>query len=456
MRAAGAGLFIIPDFAQAHAAEGGFVLLLPTDIYIAAGVAVVALTPILLALLPSRAAHALFTPVRLWPGKPSRLRHLTRGLSAGLFVCLVWQGFSGTRDPLGNPLSLTVWTLWWVILVTLQGLVGDIWRWLNPWLGLFGLIGMRYRRVIRYPGSWGYWPAVLGFLAFAGFLLADIAPADPTRLAWATSIYAVVVLAGCLVFGQIWIARADPITVIMRTYGLIAPFARLRQRQAIGVWGWRSVKGATPAPSLAVLMVLLLGTGSFDGLNETFWWIGVIGLNPLEFTGRSAAQWQSLTGLLVANLALLGVFASGLWAGARLAGDPRHVTSLFCIYAPTLLPIALGYHIAHYLTAFLVDGQYFLKMLDDPLDHGLHWLGMQETRVTTGFFNHQDSVRVIWLTQAGAVVLGHVIAILMAHATALRSTDSHGRAVLGQLPIALFMVAYTFLGLWLLATPRGL
>ena len=442
-----------PREALAHAAEGGFVLLLPTDIYIAAGVAAVALTVVALALLPGQLVSALFRPVLSLRMPVVPLRHVTRVCATAVLMFLLWQGFNGTRDPVNNPLVLVVWTFWWICLVSVQGLVGDVWRWINPWLGVTALTG--YRRLYRYPKVLGYWPAVIGFLLFSGFLLADIAPTDPTRLAWAVTVYFLVSLTGLYIFGPVWLLRAEAVSVLMRGYSGIAPFARQGSRMRLGVWGWRRVVSPAPALSLAVLMVLLLGVGSFDGLNETFWWIGVIGLNPLEFTGRSAAQWQNLAGLLLANAALIVVFWSGLWAGAQFSDDARSSLLLFRIYAPTLLPIALGYHLAHYLTAFLVEAQYVWKWLDDPLGNGLHWLGQEDFQVTTGFFNRQDSVEIIFLTQAGAVVLGHVVAILMAHATALRSTGSHRMAVLGQLPLALFMIAYTFLGLWLLATPRG-
>lgn len=442
-----------PTSALAHAAEGGFVLLLPTDIYIAAGVAAVVLTILGLALLPGRVVTALFRPVLNFVVPTFHLRHVTRVFGTTILVLLIWQGFTGTRDPVSNPLVLVVWVFWWIALVTIQGVVGDVWRWINPWLGVTSLTG--YKKICRYPRWLGYWPACLGFILFAGFLLADIAPTDPTRLAWAVSIYFLVSLIGLYVFGPVWILRAETVSVLMRIYAGVAPLVHRGRRSSFGLWGWRYVSAPTPALSLAVLMVLLLGVGSFDGLNETFWWIGVIGLNPLEFTGRSAAQWQNLTGLLIANAALIFVFWSGLWAGAQISGDRRSSVLLFRIYAPTLLPIALGYHIAHYLTAFLVEAQYLWKWIDDPLGNSLHWLGQADFQVTTGFFNRQDSVEIIFLTQAGAVVAGHVLAILMAHAIALRSTGSHRSAVLGQLPLALFMIAYTFLGLWLLATPRG-
>ena len=112
-------------------------------------------------------------------------------------------------------------------------------------------------------------------------------------------------------------------------------------------------------------------------------------------------------------------------------------------------------HVAHYLPTFLVEVQYVVQMLDDPLSNGAHFLGLDGFYVTTGFFNTQDTVRRIWLSQAGAVVVGHVVAIVMAHALAMRDRADRRRAVLGQAPLAVFMVAYTFFGLWLLASPRG-
>jgi hypothetical protein len=75
--------------------------------------------------------------------------------------------------------------------------------------------------------------------------------------------------------------------------------------------------------------------------------------------------------------------------------------------------------------------------------------------VTTGFFNRLDTVRLIWLTQAGAVVAGHVVAILLGHVLALRMFGRHRRAAIAQAPLAALMVGYTLFGLWLLASPRG-
>lgn len=444
--------------ALAHASEQGFVLLLPTDVYIGAGVASVALTIILIALLPARTAEILFRTMPLTPRLRGHLPHLVSITATAILAFLVWRGFTGPRDPLTNPMPLFVWTFWWVGLVSLQGLLGNHWRFTNPWTGLaFTLSRLTDTKAPwRYPRRLGHWPAVVIFLGFAAFLLADPAPADPARLAAFVGLYWYVAFLGLVLFGPAWLVRAEALTVLMRVYGRMGLFGARGHRLGFGLWGWQSLRTGAPSLSLAVFILILLGTGSFDGLNETFWWLGLLGINPLEFPGRSVVIGQNLAGLILANAALVAAFAACLWLGERIAGSGRPLKETFCLYAPSILPIAIAYHVAHYLTSFMVDSQYLLKAINDPMTRGADLLGLGEFYVTTGFFNTPGTVKAIWLTQAGAVIVGHVIAILLAHALAMQDHKNTRRAVLGQAPLAAFMVAYTFFGLWLLASPRGL
>ena len=162
-----------------------------------------------------------------------------------------------------------------------------------------------------------------------------------------------------------------------------------------------------------------------------------------------------MAGMALACAFLVIVFALALTLG-RLMANPqqRQLGSDIQRFAPTLLPIALGYHIAHYLPSFMVDIQWFLVAVSDPMATGADWLGLGEFYVSTGFFNSKSSVKAIYLTQASAVVLGHIIAVLSAHAVALKTYETHRLAVLSQVPLAVFMLAYTYFGLWLLASPR--
>ncbi|MEM8916384.1 MAG: hypothetical protein AAGC83_11130, partial [Pseudomonadota bacterium] len=208
-------------------------------------------------------------------------------------------------------------------------------------------------------------------------------------------------------------------------------------------------------PGLGLFVLVLLGTGSFDGLNETFWWLARIGVNPLEFPGRSAVFWQTVTGYIASNLILIAVFAAAVWLGLRLVGEQDQFRIAFGPFALSMIPIAFVYHFAHYLTAALVNFQYALAALSDPLGRGWDLIGLGTYYVTTSFFNTQATVQTIWLTQAGAVVLGHIMSVLVGHAIAERLLGDARRAAISQLPLSVFMIAYTLFGLWLLASPRG-
>ncbi len=445
--------------ARAHASEQGFVLLLPTDVYISAGVACVVLTIVLLVVLPERVLLGLFRPVVFATQRyRENVQVLTSCLSFAVLLFSVVAGVAGSRDPLANPLPLLIWTVWWVGIVASQGVLGDLWRWLNPWTGPVSLTRklLKADRILHLPAQLGYAGAILSFLMFVAILLADPAPADPARLARYVAGYWVFTYLALLVFGKRWMLRGDGFSVLMRNYASLGLFGRSKQKLAIGVNGWQALSRRPPRLGAAVFMLLMLGSGSFDGLNETFWWLHLLGINPLEFPGRSVVVVQNMAGLLVANTVLITTYMAAIFLGLRLSGTQTSLLRGFCLFAPSILPIALGYHIAHYFSSFLVEAQYVLATLTDPMDTGRDLLGLGTYYVTTGFFNSADSARVIWLTQAAAVVIGHVLAVMIAHVIALRHFGSNRRAALSQAPLALFMVFYTFFSLWLLASPRGM
>ena len=437
--------------AYAHASEQGFILLLPTDIYIMAGAATVALTLLLQAFIPAKTTKGLFRVGCLWRWRPLPARHLISCISTFFLAGLIWSGLTGTRDPLANLLPLSIWTGWWIFLVFIQGLIGDHWRYTNPWTGVAAMLSRitQLNAPFRYPRRLGHWPAVILFLSFATLLLTDPAPADPVRLARYVGIYWYLMLLGVVLFGPAWMVRAEALTILMRTYRQVAIIGHKNGRFAIGLPGWQILQSPTPKFALTVFILLLLGCGSFDGLNETFWWFGQLGINPLEYPGRSAVIVPNFLGMLLANATLILSYTVCLWLGAHLVDQGGGLKQAFCRYAPTILPIALGYHFAHYLTSFMVEGQYIVKVLYSSL-------GLNDFYVTTGFFNRPGTVRTIWLAQAGAVVIGHVFAILLAHALALRTYKNNRTALIAQAPLAIFMVCYTVFGLWLLASPRGL
>jgi len=218
-----------PDRAAAHAAERGLILLLPTGYYLTGGALAVAVTFLVMGLAPK--TWGLGRVLRA----PLRLPRLGDALSwAGFlaFAGLVATGFLGAHNPLANPLPLTVWTLWWVGLVAATALVGGLWAIVDPWRAPVGLIARWTGPApFRLPAWIGFWPAILGFFAFAWFEIADTAPDDPTRLARAAAIFWLVQAAAMLLFGPArWRARGEPFSVFFR---LIAAF----KAQVLSIFG---------------------------------------------------------------------------------------------------------------------------------------------------------------------------------------------------------------------------
>jgi hypothetical protein len=218
----------------------------------------------------------------------------------------------------------------------------------------------------------------------------------------------------------------------------------------------RGLADLPPLPPSGVLFVLLtLATVSFDGLSKTFWWLALNGINPLEFPGRSAVMGNNSMGLVSLWLILAAAFLTCIWIGHALAGLREAFWPQAGALAASILPISIGYQFAHYLTAFLVNGQYAAVALTDPF--ALGWFASHDRLhgVTTSFLSHHASVTVIWNLQAAGIVIGHVVAVLVAHQISLRLDTGRRTALLSQLPLAVLMVAYTLFGLWLLSTPAA-
>lgn len=433
-------LVVWPGAAVAHATDQAFVLLLPTGVYTIVGVIAVAATFLLTVILPHGAVPAMARSRKFVvpPGKVG----VSLCATAVLFG-LLFAGLYGSRDPTANPLPLVFWTLFWVAFVSLSGFLGNLWAWVNPWHGLLrGLVLMGVQPAFRLTERAADTIAVLSLLAFAGFLLADPAPADPARLSFFGALYWGGTLLGAAICGPVWLQRAELFAALLRWFGALSAL-----RWEGGRMGWPGWQVVTARGSAAYMLLplVMLGTGSFDGFNETFVWLGWLGINPLEFPGRSAVQVANTVGLLAA-ITVLGVLFFGAVALGQVLASP--VPGATLRLAPTVLPIALAYHIAHYLPGFLVEIQYVAGMF-------ARLIGLEPPVVTTGFFFDPNLVRLIWIGQGLAVVVGHIHAIYLAHIVALDIYGTRRRAVLSQVPLGCFMIAYTFFGLWLLAAPKG-
>jgi hypothetical protein len=298
---------------------------------------------------------------------------------------------------------------------------------------------------------------VLFFLAFAWFELVDPAPDDPDRLALAVVIYSAITVGGMLLFGEeVWLSRAEAFTVFFRFVAMLAPVQPNNEGRLRLTWpGAMLVRAGAMEKSASAFVLLTLATVSFDGLSRTFWWLGLAGINPLEFPGRTAVIGLNTFGLALAWAALAAAYAAAVWAGARLAVGRQDLSVLFGLFVLSILPISVVYHAAHYLPALLVNAQYALYAFNDPFARGWHLLGLGEPNVTVSFLTDYQAVALIWSSEAGLIVLGHMLAVWVAHMIAVERFGARIKAIRTELPLAVLMVGYTTFGLWLLSTPTA-
>jgi hypothetical protein len=418
-----------------------------------------------------------------------RVRLAARLLWVGLLVLVLVASLAGDQSPTRNLAPTAIWVAWWVGLAYLSALVGNLWALVNPWAAIFGwgeaLLGAR-RPSRRYPARLGVWPAVLLFLAFAWVELIYTGRSIPAHLGRLVVGYSVVTWAGMALYGRAtWLRHGDPFAT---AFGVLARFApteiRVTDAEACrrcaipcagrdgacldcGACFDRSAPGrrewnvrpfaagltntADVSPSMVVFVLLLLSTVTFDGFTATPAWAALEGTLYAALTPLGEARLTVIGTLGLAAFPLLFVLvylAFARWM-AWMGDDQLTTGTVARLFVLSLVPIAIAYHLAHYFTYLLIQGQLLIRLASDPLGFGWDLLGTARYRPDIGIVG----ARFVWYMAVVAIVLGHVIAVYVAHVVALRELRGRRAALRSQVPMLVLMVGYTVVSLWIIAQP---
>jgi hypothetical protein len=388
----------------------------------------------------ARAGRPLPPPVQtVLDSPPLRIALRLLGLAATAYVAVA--AVFGP-DVAANPVPGVVYVLFWVGLVPLSLLFGPVWRLVNPLRTLHLLLARVLRTapeqgLLPYPAWLGYWPAAVGLLAFAWLEL--VAPDNTTVPVLRTFflVYAGLNLLAAAVFGSRWFDRGDGFEVYSTLVGRLSPLGRRADGRLVLRAPLQGLDTVPVAPGVVATVCVVLGTTAFDGLSNAPSWVRFVQSGVL---GQVSAGTFGLLGCVAAFAAAYLVAA--LLSGRLSDGGRRSLPRLF---AHSVVPIAVGYVVAHYFSLLLFEGQRTLMLLSDPLVNGANVFGTAERGVDFTL----ASPATIAVVQVVAVVIGHVIGVVSAHDRAVRLFPRR-QAVRGQLPLLLLMVGYTLTGLTLL------
>ena len=286
---------------------------------------------------------------------------------------LVYAGLAGNTNPSVNIAPVAVYIIFWVGLQVVSVLVGDVWSHMNPFQALADGSARLSARLRGRPaadpdhGAGNQWWAVAAVFGFVWLELAFHDNTDIRVLGIYLVSYTVALLAGAAVFGRGWLRDAEGFGVLFSKLSAMAPLHRdggaLRLRAPLAGLATEPIKRGSVA-----FILVVLGSTTFDGFTRSSIWLDV----AADRTGWELTA-VSTVGMVFIIFAVAVLYRAAIAAMAAVTGDSER--ELAEVFAPSLLPIAAAYTVAHYFSYLLLEGQWIIAHLSDPFGRGWDLFG---------------------------------------------------------------------------------
>lgn len=461
LAAAVAVVLAIPASAHAHGLVGRADLPIPEWLFGWAATVVLVMSFVALGTLWNRPRleRAAWRPLapglgRALTGRPVEIGCGVAGVA--LLALVLYAGFTGAARVDENIAPTFVYVTFWLGLVPASVLFGDVFKLLNPWRAAGRAVSRIARPVaapppLRYPAWLGRWPAAAGLFGFAWLELVSTSGDRPTAIALAIVVYSALTWLGMFLFGvERWTRDAEAFSVYFNLLSRTSIVER-RGRQ-IGVRpplsGLTTLKQTS---GTVALLAVMIGSVSFDGFSGGQTWQGMLrgitdSLRSAGLGPGDALQVAHGLGLMWSILLIYAVYRGAAAAAARVAGGYSG-EQLARAFAHSLVPIALAYVGAHYVSLLLLRGQAIGALASDPLGDGSNLFGTSGWTVNYAWIGAET----FWYLQLGMVVVGHVAALALAHDRALVLYRDARAAIRSQYWMLAVMIGFTSLALWLLS-----
>jgi len=456
-------LFLLPSIAYPHAFGSRYDLPLPLAFYLSATAIAVAVSFLVTFFCVRSAAHwqLRFT---LKPRLAKILRGFLQLVGLLILALILTTALIGDVSPTKNLATVTVWVLWWVGMTLFSALIINLWPLLNPFYTIAQWV-CRFMPVQTQP-----LPTIACYLAVVGFLflswvelVSDISE-TPVQLFWLIIIYLFFTCVCARRYGiDTWFTHADPLTRMFDFFGRVAPLSFTPTNElVIRLPGSGLVQAAETLAtrSSVIFIIALISVVLFDGLSETPPWQAILNfltqspawrpiLLDIKSMGIDILALLKTSGLLIVFLTAIATYYLLAFFMSLAVGRQVSLGIIAWRFAASLLPIAIAYHLAHYISYLLLAGQLVLPIISDPFGMGWDLFGTRVLRIDLSVINAED----VWWIAMTAIVIGHVIAVFVAHREALRLFPQRALAIRSQIPMMIFMVLLTSSSLWILAQP---
>ncbi len=360
-----------------------------------------------------------------------------RGLGLFAYGVTFYAAAFGYNDATSNISSRALCVVFWVGVPILSALIGDVWAAMNPFDTLARLLRIPETTSRQPPGQW---TAALFILSYVWLELCYYNACNiPRVIALWLGLYSLAAMGGAVVWGRRWLRYGEGFAGLLALIAHIGPIFRDEQSGRLRArWPGTGLARMPVLPGTVALVLVTLGSTTFDGFSRSSMWSSVVG----QRYGWTLTIYNSVGLVWVVGL-VTAAYLLATRVTAKTVGEPSRTAAERFI--PSLVPVLLAYAIAHYFSLLVFEGQNVVAQLSDPFGNGWDLFG-------TAFYtvNYRAvSPRTISYVQVGAIVVGHVLGITVAHDKALEAYTK-AKAIVSQYPMLAVMVLYTVGGLGLL------
>ncbi|MEA2124925.1 MAG: hypothetical protein QOI80_1707 [Solirubrobacteraceae bacterium] len=400
-------------------------------------------------------------PERPWLPLPRAVDAVLGAIGVAVFAVCVYAGLAGTDLEEDNLAPTLIYVGFWVAVPVLSLFAGDVFRLLSPWRAVGRASGAAIGRFagsdvtepLPYPARLGRWPAVAGLFAFAFCELCWGQGRDPQVLAVCALVYFAVQVVGMGLYGvEAWSRNGDAFGVYFGLFAALSPVGRREDGRLLLRPPLSGAPGLLRPAATVALLCTAIGSTVFDGAKEGPLFGDIVPHLQDFFVSLGLSKGAGLeAGFTVGLVFCIGFVAAVYALGVRGMPEPSPAASRARAFAHSLVPIVVAYVVAHYFSLLAYNGQALWRLASDPLGDGSDLFGGAGSTIHYSVV----SATAIWYVQVGALVLGHVCGLVLAHDRALALYGSAQKAVRSQVIMLVVMVAFTCLGLWLLSVSNS-